>query len=368
MGSSWPLGVSAGDTAMVFVSNLAIFASLITIGLCRGESNATALSNGNATELQGRWFHENIWWWSDDLPESDNNRKMYFALGPDTMNYGDAKRYCKDREATLWCPRSEQENNMVYFNIQGDNAYEGNTWLGIKRDDHTNKDDMNSWKCDCKNPNPWAAWGPALPKCPANLGDGDPNIDYTQWQMGEPNNMGQELCISQMGMSERWYDVSCDHHQARPLCMTVNPAGHMEKREMDPNAKGPLEDAAAAVAAAAGFAAMIAFFFATCFGFGFFCYCCYGCFCCGCCCGKPCRKDPAANAANTEAQRPVSAQPPAAQPPQPVYAAPVAAPMAAPMAYAPAPMMAAPMMAAPMQAAPMNISINSANVNTNTNN
>merc|ERR1712036_195465 len=169
-----------------------------------------------------------------------------------------------------------------------------------------------------------------------------------------PNNMGNELCISQMGMSERWLDVSCDNHQARPMCMTVNPAAHLPKRELDPEKKGPLE------AAAAGVAAMIAFFFATCFGFGFFCYCCYGCFCCGCCCGKPCRKDPAANAANTEAQRPITPAPVAvAQPPiQPVYAAPVAAPM-----YAPAPMMAA-----PMAAAPMNIAINTANVNTNTNN
>merc|ERR1711881_575245 len=90
-------------------------------------------------------------------------------------------------------------------------------------------------------------------------------------------------CISTLDRNENWFDVPCETHWARPLCMTISPGHHNEKRELNPDKVDELRKGAAATAA---IAALLGIFFATFFGFCFYCYCCYGCFCCGC---APCK-------------------------------------------------------------------------------
>jgi len=310
-----------------------IFAAISSLGLCQAD----------------------VWWFSDEIERTPNFDLKYYSLGSEMMDWKDAQQYCMDRDAMLWCPRSKDENDLVYFNLQGELDFPdgGNSWIGIRRGPDTDKDDLNSWKCDCGGE-------PIAGKCADRLGGGDTSIEYTQWHDKEPNdNEGKdEPCMGTLFFFENWFDTPCDGngYKARPLCMSISPPGG-EVRKLDSNAIEKYK----AKLGGRRFLVLI-FFIGLSTGC---CYCCYCCFCCyGCYCGggAPCRKR------NSDEIPGLNPMPPAAQQPATPYQAPTSA---SPVGYAPPPPKPAPMYTPtpqPFQQVPMSnfgISMNNANTNTN---
>jgi len=256
----------ASVTGMIKYS---IFAGIVSLGLCQAET----------------------WWYSDELDRTPQFDKKYYHLGSEMMDWTNARQYCTDKGAMLWCPRSKDENDLVWFNLQGDIGFPdvGTTWTGIRRDDEADRHDPNSWKCDCGGSETMDG------ECPSNLGGGHKSIDYTQWQMGEPNNHEgkNEACIMTHWFSENWHDIRCETDKGRPLCMTVNPPEgafrELERSAIEEN-RGHL-----------GFKRLLLFILFLCAATSW-CFVCY-CFCCCCC--KPC-KMAIENKRNAQEEVPVS--------------------------------------------------------------